>query len=224
MEGGWYGPRQEDPVERIIAGLWLVALFVALISWAMLGGEMIRNEASPWVWTEYAKDLHRFGAADARFDIVLYAVFYLSAAFIPYSALRALFWGMYLNVNDERWVPSRKVLRTSAWLMASGGGILFVLLLESEVAFLQHFPSPESRLFGWTLTAAAIIAIWLIAEGIRSLRAELRRLRVTLPADAYLISHCARCGHTWSSPVAEAEQRHLRMHQTEHTAGGYPIE
>jgi hypothetical protein len=50
------------------AGLFVAGFFVLLLAAAMIGEGVIRNEISPWAWTQFSVHAKKHGAADALWE------------------------------------------------------------------------------------------------------------------------------------------------------------
>ena len=78
------------------AGLTIAGYFVLLMSAAMIGGSIFRNEMSPWAWTQFGIDAARHGTVDALLGVLLYVAFYSMGFVLPWSVLTFTIWLRYV--------------------------------------------------------------------------------------------------------------------------------
>ena len=178
------------------AGLFVIGYVVLLLPAAMIGGSVFRGEMSPWVWTQFGVDARRHGTGDALFGVLLYLAFYSMGFVIPWSALSFATWSRYVNqVRKVRGV-SMSGVRTGVLLASVGCLVAFVVLLESEIAFLRNLPTEVWN--GWGLILWLAASVYLLLAGIRSLWAEETKTWVRVRPSAEIFCRCPKCGNEWT--------------------------
>lgn len=178
------------------AGLFVAGYFVLLLAAAMIGGSVFRNEMSPWAWTQFSVDAERHGAGDALLGVLLYLAFYSMGFVIPWSVLSFATWSRYVNQRREIAGINLGAVRARVRLTSLGCLIAFVVLLDSETAFLRSLPTALWN--GWFLILSTAASGYLVLEGILGLWSEELKTWVRVrPSDA-IACRCPKCGNEWS--------------------------
>jgi hypothetical protein len=179
------------------AYLFVVGYFVLLLSAAMIGGSVVRGEMSPWAWTQFGVDARRHGTGDALFGVLLYLAFYSMGYLIPWSVLSFATWSRYVNQTPKVRGVSMSRVRAGVLLSSAGCFVAFIVLLESEIAFLRSLPTELWN--GWGLILASAASAFLLLAGVRSLWTEESRTWVRVRPSAEIFCSCPKCGHEWKS-------------------------
>jgi hypothetical protein len=89
-------PNKAMAMRQAKAGLFVAGFFVLLLAAAVIGEGVIRNEISPWAWTQFSVHAKKHGAADALLGVLLYLAFYSMGFVIPWSVLSFATWSRYV--------------------------------------------------------------------------------------------------------------------------------
>jgi hypothetical protein len=177
----------------------LVGVFVLLCASAVIAGEVVRGEVSPWIWEQIRADVARPDRSSAWVDLALYLAFYASGFIIPYYLLLFAVWLRYVNNKPENELLSNKSIRAGIGLASVGCFLGFMLFLKAEGAFLRNLPSQVWN--GWLLILGLGTSALLFFAGVSGIRLEASKTRISVSHSADIFCRCPQCGHEWTFPA-----------------------
>ena len=108
---------------------WIFCLQMVVATVTLLG-DIVRRQASFWVWHEYARQSERHGMGSALFSLYWYLLFYSALVVIPFSVLTA--------VATIRGVRRSSEASFDRWLISAWFAAAVFLFAEPIIEFVRH--------------------------------------------------------------------------------------
>jgi len=201
---GWIAEQRKLQL-KVLGGL--AVGFVYFLLAAPTGGMILRGEMSPWFWEQYHINAARHGQADALLGVGLYLAFYAAGFVLPCAILLFGFycWQERYLFKRYRTPIDRGLLQAAIFFASVGCLLLFVLLLDSEVAFLRAVPTEVWN--GWLLILVGGGGLFSLLMGITGIGMAVSKTTIRVKPSADIFCRCPQCDHAWTFPAED-----LRTH------------
>jgi hypothetical protein len=144
-------------VDKAKRTMQILVFGVLVLLGPIMVGDVVRGELSPWVWEELKNKHFAPSFAKQVFVVVSYLSFYSLGFFVPYLLITfVLYMGRQVpfSAKDPPAMPSNQ--RSGRLLLSLSTLVLFLLLLDSVIAFARALPTEAWN--GWLLISGLATA------------------------------------------------------------------